>query len=43
MPDQLLACLPAEPFLQQPLKEVEKQLHTYALSHFLFAKAVVPR
>lgn len=30
------------PLLAQTLREVEKQVHNLALSHFLFAKAVVP-
>jgi hypothetical protein len=32
----------AGPLLEQPLSEVTDGIHTYAVSHWLFAKAVLP-
>lgn len=34
--------MPAGPLLEQPLSEVTEQLHVYAVSHWLFARAVLP-
>ena len=33
----------AGPLLEQPLSEVTDQIHALAVSHWLFAKAVLPK